>query len=224
MTKFSALKSKEDGVAFWTKHTKPVLTSLLKAAGSYTPEQQASHIEFLEGYIIPSMGRAPEKSRAMSLLTPNGSPFETSLNHSDNSKSYVRFCYEPVFPGSDGVTENPIPAIARKVGADLRWFNQFASKFFPSEADNIIMTEKVPKDTIRIPKVFLAFDLQEDKRTMKAYFYPIIKYMTSKINPDKACFDLIRCLDPLDASFGPALDLIEDYQTLLYQDDPRWWS
>ena len=154
------------------------------------------------------MGRAPEKSRARSLLTHHGSPFETSLNHSDSGKSYVRFCYEPVFPGSDGVTENPIPAIAEEVGADLRWFNQFADQFFPSATDDAILIEKVPKDTIRIPKVFLAFDLHEEKRIMKAYFYPIIKYMTSKMNSDRVGFDLIRRLDPLGPSFRPALDLI----------------
>ena len=166
------------------------------------------------------MGRAPERSRARSLLTPNGSPFETSINHSDNGKSYVRFCYEPVFPGSDGVTESPIPVIGEKVGADLRWFNQFAAEFFPSEADDAILAEKVPKDTIRMPKVFLAFDLVEGRQTMKAYFYPIIKYMTSKTNSDRAGFDLIKRLDPLGTSFGPALDAIEDYQKLLYQDPP----
>ena len=207
-------------MAFWTRHTKPVLTSLLKAVGTYTPEQQASHIQFLEEYIIPSMGYAPQKSRARSLLTPNGSPFETSLNHSDNGNSTVRFCYEPVFPGSDGVTEDPILAIAEKVGADLRWFNQLAAEFFPSEEDDALLVEQVPKDTIRIPKVFLAFDLEGDKRTMKAYFYPVIKYMTSKVNSDRISFDLIRRLDPLGSSFGPALDLIEDYQKLLYQDPP----
>ncbi|KAL9093998.1 MAG: hypothetical protein Q9165_003668 [Trypethelium subeluteriae] len=220
ITEVSASDARKDGVAFWTRHTKPVLASLLKAVGSYTAEQQASHIRFLEEYIIPTMGRAPEKSRARSLLTPNGSPFETSLNHSDNGKSSVRFCYEPVFPGSDGVTENPILAIAEKVGADLRWFNQFAAEFFPSDEDDAILSEMMPKDTIHIPKVFLAFDLKEDKRTMKAYFYPVIKYMTSKINSDRTSFDLIRRLDPLGSSFGPALDLIEDYQKLLYQDPP----
>lgn len=207
-------------MAFWTRHTKPVLTSLLKAVGSYTPEQQASHIRFLEEYIIPRMGRAPDKSRARSLLTPNGTPFETSLNHIDNGKSSVRFTFEPVFPGSDGVTENPIPPIAEKVGADLRWFNQFAAEFFPSEEEEAVLIEKMPKDTIRIPKVFLAFDLEGDKRTMKAYFYPIMKYMASQVNSDRATFDLIRRLDPLGSSFGPALDLIEDYQKLLYQDPP----
>ncbi|KAI9687448.1 MAG: hypothetical protein M1822_002057 [Bathelium mastoideum] len=220
ITEVSNLNAKADGVAFWTRHTKPVLASLLKAVGSYTPEQQASHIQFLEEYIIPSMGRAPERSRARSLLTPNGSPFEISINHSDNGQSSVRFCYESVLPGSDGVTENPIPAIAEKVGADLRWFNQFAAEFFPSEHDDAVLIEMMPNDTIRIPKVFLAFDLEEDKRTMKAYFYPVIKYMTSKSNSDRASFDLIRRLDPLGPSFGPALDLIEDYQKLLYQDPP----
>ncbi|KAH7360215.1 aromatic prenyltransferase [Rhexocercosporidium sp. MPI-PUGE-AT-0058] len=216
----SASKAKEDGVTFWTKHTKPVLASLLEAVGSYTPEQQASHLQFLEEYIIPSMGRAPESSGATSLLTPNGSPFETSLNHSDNGKSYVRFCFEPVFPGSDGITVNPIPAIAKRVGADMRWFDQLAAEFFPSEADAAILKEKVPKDTMHIPKVFLAFDLGEEKITMKAYFYPIIKYMTSALNSDRAGFDLIRRLDPLGSSFGPAIDLIENYQKLLYQDPP----
>lgn len=213
-------KAKEDGVAFWTKHTKPVLTSLLKSVGDYTPEQQASHLEFLDKYIIPSMGRAPEKQRARSLLTPNGSPFETSLNNSDTGKSYVRFCYEPVFPGSDGVTENPIPRIAEKTGADLRWFNQFADAFYPNKQDATVLAEQMPKDTIRIPKVFLAFDLKEDKQTMKAYFYPVIKWMTSKQNSDRAGFDLIRGLDPLGPAFGPALDMIERYQSKLFQEPP----
>ncbi|KAF5027512.1 hypothetical protein F66182_383 [Fusarium sp. NRRL 66182] len=213
-------KAEADGIAFWRNHTKPVLSSLLKSVGNYTPEQQASHLDFLDNHIIPSMGHAPEQSRARSLLTPNGSPFETSLNTSDNGRSYVRFCYEPVFPGSEGVTEDPIPKLAAEVGADLRWFNQFAAEFFPSEQDDAIMVDKMPKDTIRIPKVFLAFDLQEETRSMKAYFYPIIKYMTSKKNSDRAGFDLIRRLDPLGPSFGPALDAIEDYQKLLYQDPP----
>ncbi|KAL5593626.1 hypothetical protein FOBRF1_012728 [Fusarium oxysporum] len=216
----SYLKAKEDGLGFWTEHTKPVLTSLLKSVGDYTPEQQAAHLEFLDNYIIPSMGRAPEKYRARSLLTPNGSPFETSLNNSDSGKSYVRFCYEPVFPGSDGVTEDPIPRIAEKTGADLRWFNQFAAEFYPSEEDAMTLAEKMPKDTIRIPKVFLAFDLKDDKQTMKAYFYPVIKWMTAKQNSDRAGFDLIRRLDPLGPSFGPAIDTIEKYQSKLYQDPP----
>ncbi|RKK09054.1 hypothetical protein BFJ65_g16712 [Fusarium oxysporum f. sp. cepae] len=216
----SDLKAKEDGIAFWTKHTKPVLASLLKSVGDYTPEQQAAHLEFLDTYILPSMGRAPTKDRARSLLTPNGSPFETSLNNSDGGNSYVRFCYEPVFPGSDGVTEDPIPRIAEKTGADLRWFNQFAAEFYPSEEDAVILAEKMPKDTIRIPKVFLAFDLKEDKQTMKAYFYPVIKWMTAKQNSDRAGFDLIRRLDPLGPSFGPAIDMIERYQRKLYQDPP----
>ncbi|KAF4473176.1 aromatic prenyltransferase [Fusarium agapanthi] len=172
----SDLKAKEDCIAFWTKHTKPVLTSLLKSVGGYTPEQQAAHLGFLDNYIIPTMGRAPEKDLARSLLTPNGSPFETSLNNSDSGKSYVRFCYEPVFPGSDGVTEDPIPGIAEKTGADLRWFNQFAAEFYPSEEDAVSLAEKMSKDTIRTPKVFLAFDLKDDKQTMKAYFYPVINW------------------------------------------------
>ncbi|RBQ79419.1 hypothetical protein FVER14953_12218 [Fusarium verticillioides] len=216
----SDLKAKEDGIAFWTKHTKPVLASLLKSVGDYTPEQQDAHLEFLDNYIIPTMGHAPEKDRARSLLTPNGSPFETSLNNSDSGKSYVRFCYEPVFPGSDGVTEDPILIIAEKTGADLRWFNQFAAEFYPSGEDAVILAEKMPKDTIRIPKVFLAFDLKEDNQTMKAYFYPVIKWMTAKKNSDSAGFDLIRRLDPLGPSFGPAIDMIEKYQTKLYQDPP----
>ncbi|KAK0101346.1 hypothetical protein ONS95_006522 [Cadophora gregata] len=220
ITEPSDLKAKEDGVAFWTKHTKPVLSSLLQAVGTYTPEQQKSHLKFLEEYIIPNMGRAPKNAQETSLLTPNGSPFETSLNQSDNGKSYVRFCFEPVFPGYDGVTENPIPVIAKRVGADLTWFNQFAAEFYPSEADAASLAEKVPKTTMHMPKVFLAFDLGEDKITMKAYFYPIIKYMTSAINSDRAGFSLIRRLEPLGPSFGPALDAIEEYQKLLYQDPP----
>lgn len=166
------------------------------------------------------MGLAPHPSRARSLLTPNGSPFETSLNTSDSGNSYVRFCYEPVFPGTDDVAEDPVPGLAESVGADMRWFNQFAAEFYPSKEDKVVLKEKVPQDAIRMPTVFLAFDLKGDKRFMKAYFYPVIKNMTSGLNSDKAVFDLIRRLDPLGPSFEPALKMIENYQTLLYKDPP----
>lgn len=220
MVKNDDSQAKRDGIAFWTKHTRPVLSSLLSSVGEYTDEEQDSHLEFLEKYIIPTMGRAPEPSRARSFLTPNGSPFETSLNTTDSGKSYVRFCYEPVFPGSDGVTEDPIPAIAEAVGADLRWFNQFAAHFYPSEEDEVILKEKLPQDGMRIPKVFLAFDLVGGKRSMKAYFYPVMKYMTTKLNCDRASLDLIRRLDPCGPLFEAPLKLIEKYQTLLYGDPP----
>lgn len=166
------------------------------------------------------MGLAPSPSRSKSLLTPNGSPFETSLNHSDNGPSTLRFCYEPVFPPSDGVTSNPILPIAEATGADLRWFNQFAASFFPSRDDEEKLLAIMPKETIRIPKVFLAFDLEGGRQVMKAYFYPVIKYMTSGLNSDRATFDLIRRLEPLGSTFGEALDCIEEYQELLYGEKP----
>ena len=99
------------------------------------------------------------------------------------------------------------------MGADLGWFEKFAKAYYPSGEDEVKLTEVMPKNTIRIPKVFLAFDLKGSRQSMKAYFYPVIKNMTSGLNSDNAVFELVRSLGV--EGFDEQLGVIEGYEKRL---------
>ncbi|PGH04559.1 hypothetical protein GX51_03390 [Blastomyces parvus] len=213
----SALNRNGEGFAFWSKHCTPVLSSLLRNVGSYTEEQQKSHIWFLENYIIPHMGPPPDKTYPRSLLTPNGAPFETSINFSNSGRACVRFTFEPLMPERGTLSETPIPIIAEAVKADMRWFKQFAAEYFPSEEEREVIRGKMPPDTARIPRCFLAFDLNGGNISMKAYFSPMMKHMATGVDSDKATVNLLKRLDPLGESFSLALDFIETYQPICQQ-------
>ncbi|OAX84580.1 hypothetical protein ACJ72_01058 [Emergomyces africanus] len=202
------------GFAFWSKHCTPVLSSLLRNVGSYTADEQKYHLTFLERYIIPNMGPPPDITRPRSLLTPNGAPFETSINFNNAGKACVRFTFEPVMPERGSLSDTPIPRIAEAVKADLRWFKQFAAEYFPSEEESETIKDKMPPDTARIPQCFLAFDLDGGDIWMKAYFSPMMKHMATGVNSDEATVNLLKRLDPLGESFLPILSFIEKYQPM----------
>ena len=203
-----------DGVAFWTKQFRPVLSSLLQDVGSYTPEQQTSHIRFLEEQIIPNLGPKPEKARARSLLTPNGTPFEVSINLNDARSPCVRFTFEPHMRQGKAFDDTPVPEIAKSIGADTRWAKQAAAAFFETEEESKALLERMPADTKSLPRCVLAFDLNGSKQSMKAYFYPVIKHIASGINSDEACVDLLKRLQPMGDGFTSPLEYIEEYRTL----------
>lgn len=173
----------------------------------------------MEDHVIPNMGPPPDHTHPKSLLTPNGSPFETSINFSDNGKPCLRFTFEPVMPQGNDLSDGPLPAIAENVQADMRWFNDFASEFFLSHEERVAIKEKMPPDTARIPRCFLAFDLAGGDRVMKAYFSPMMKHMVSGMNSDEVSINLMKRLNPQGQSLIPALDFIEEYQRIC-QDPP----
>ncbi|KAK2738015.1 hypothetical protein FQN55_000821 [Onygenales sp. PD_40] len=206
-----------DGLAFWSKHCSPMLSSLLRSVGSYTAEQQESHLKFLERYVIPNMGPPPDPALPRSLLTPNGAPFEASINFNNSGKACIRFTFEPLMPERGTLSDSPIPSIAEAVLADLRWFKQFAAEFFPSEEERQAIKEKMPPDTARIPRCFLAFDLDGGNISMKAYFSPMMKHMATGVDSDEATVNLLKRLEPLGKSFLPTLNYIEKYQPICQQ-------
>lgn len=169
----------------------------------------------MEEYIVPALGSKPERERARSLLTINGGPLETSVNVSDNGKPCVRFTIEPHMPDSDILEDSPIPGVARGVGADLGWFKQLAAELFPNQEEIEIMKTKMPKDSRSIPRAMTAFDLDGGDRSMKAYFYPVIKNMASGVNTDKVCIEAIKKLEPLGEAFVPALEYIQSYRQII---------
>ncbi|EMR67034.1 putative aromatic prenyltransferase protein [Eutypa lata UCREL1] len=160
---------------------------------------------------------APDKTRSASLLAANGSPFETSINFSGAGKPCLRFIFEPLMPGRGTLSESPIPRIAEAVGADTRWLEQFAPEYFLANEEVEGVKDKFASNTARIPRCYLAFDLIGDKRSMKAYFSPVLKNMASGRNTDEITLNLIKRLDP---SFGPALDFIQEFKAISQGDEP----
>jgi DMATS type aromatic prenyltransferase len=192
------------------------MSSLLKNAGSYTPSQQKSHLQFLKEYIIPNMGPPPTKTQPKYLLTPTGSPFEASINLSDTGKPRVRFNFDPQLPAWDspGASASPVSSIAEAVQADMHWFSQFRSEFCLSGEESEAIKSKMPPETAHIPQCFLAFDLDGSARSMKAYFSPIMKHMVTSNDSDAACIEMLRRLDP---GLVPAMQFIAGYKEMVQE-------
>lgn len=210
----TASRANESRTAFWSSQFRPVLSSLLKTVGSYTPEQQACHVRFFDEHVAPNMGPVPTRTCSRSLLTPNGSPFEVSINLSDAGNPCVRFTFEPYMPKSTGCEDSPLSSIAEAVGADMRWARQFAEEFFETQEEREALLRKMPKDTMSIPRCILAFDLHGGDRTMKAYFYPVIKSIAAGLNSDEASINLLKRLESGGESFVRGLEYIEDWRPI----------
>lgn len=94
----------------------------------------------------------------------------------------------------------------------MRWFQQFADEWWATEDERDIIKGKMPPDTARIPLCFLSFDLEGNKKLMKAYFSPIMKHMATGVNSDEAAINLIRSLKPYGDGFESQIKLIQDYR------------
>jgi DMATS type aromatic prenyltransferase len=192
--------SSEDDIAFWSNHCLPAFSSLLKSTGSYTPEQQASHVDFFKQHIIPNVGPRPVSGAAY-LLAHTGSILETSINFSDVGEPIIRFIFQPW----------EITGIPEAIQADMTWFHQLAAVFCVNEEEKAILKTKLP-GLANIPQCLLGFDLHPTKRSMKGYFAPLYKHLLTGENTDPIIFALLKRLEPLGPDFVPALSKLEAFR------------
>lgn len=191
--------SQED-VAFWESQCLPSFSSLLNSTGSYTPDQQQSHIRFFKDHVIPHLGPKPTSGGAY-LLAHTGSVLENSTNFSDKCQPVIRFIFQPM--GIEGIPE--------AIGADMDWFHQTASVFCLSEEEQASLKAKVPQLS-SIPQYLIGFDLEPESRALKAYFAPMYKHILHGVDTDKLIYDLVRRLNPLGDALVTALTKIEDFR------------
>ncbi|KAI1258549.1 aromatic prenyltransferase [Xylariaceae sp. FL1019] len=193
-------KVSSDDLTFWSSQYMPVLSSLLRHAGSYTSEQQKSHLRFIEKHVLPSVGPRPENPDGVYMVSHFGtSTYEASINLSDKGAPCVRFTFEPPGPQDYGTLESPyqpVSAIAEAIEADMEWFNKIAAVFFLDNSECEAVRPMLPPSVARIPQYLLAFDFNGSKRKMKAYFCPALKQMSTGLDPDTATLDLVRSLGP----------------------------
>lgn len=95
----------------------------------------------------------------------------------------------------------------------MTWFHQIASVFSVNEAEKAIIMEKLP-GLANVPQCLLGFDLHPEKRSMKAYFSPLLKHVLTGESTDPIIFDLLKRLDPLGAGFVAPLSKLEAFRTV----------
>ncbi|OLN97231.1 7-dimethylallyltryptophan synthase 4 [Colletotrichum chlorophyti] len=204
---------------FWAVRCAETLDALMRASGSYTPAQRVAHLQLLSEVIIPSLGPHPASAPTKPLLTADHSPFEPSWNITDSGSSSIRFSFEPLGrnggSASDPFAQKIVSAILPAMrmvshGADTRWFEQFMSALFLSEAESKVALSRLPKGT-RVPTSFLAFDLDGDKAVFKAYFFPVLKHIATGDSTENITFNTIRSLSPGGEDLVTSANVTEEY-------------
>lgn len=213
--------------AFWWKICKPAISGLMGHADTYTPAERDNNLKFFAQTVTPLLGPQPT-SQITSDASPLdvASPVEASLNFSSNSKPIVRFQFEPLsatvgaHTDADPFGQTRVRAVLahaenQAVGVDLQWANQFIKAFFPIDPAEIARV-KAKEQTLPFPldhalTFSLAFDLDGDRRKMKAYFFPMAKSLATGETAEFLTWKTIRSLDPYGADLTPTVNMLDDY-------------
>ncbi|POR31661.1 Dimethylallyl tryptophan synthase [Tolypocladium paradoxum] len=225
-----ARNSKNDvDLDYWTHHIVPILSSLLKSAGSYSPADQDAHIRALSEYVLPNLGPRPSVAHTRSFLTQTGSPFQPSINL-NSEKPQVRYCWELLGPhgGSDSdplgveAAREILSYLSTAFGFCTRWSDAWLSAFAPTVEEAKELQVKLPRwlssvipagaevpSLKRLPFVFVAFDLSGPKTSIKAYFNPKAKEIVTGEPATDVTWNVLRSLTPsLNAA---SIDVLEQF-------------
>ncbi|PGH18128.1 hypothetical protein AJ79_00756 [Helicocarpus griseus UAMH5409] len=204
---------------YWSQHLRSLFAPLLKATGTYTESEQASHLQFLDEQIAPNLGPVPtEKTKYTTPSSLVGSPIDPSLNLTSSGKVKVRFDFdviEPAEPSADDpfsekVSRELYHHLASIVGADTRWLDGLMSALYLSPSETETALAKMPPG-IAIPPSSVGFDLDGPKRTLKAYIPGVRKAFATGRPSSEVIFDALRGLEPLGSELTPGLNIIAEY-------------
>ncbi|CZT49101.1 uncharacterized protein RSE6_09891 [Rhynchosporium secalis] len=212
---------------FWSKICIPAISGLMDYAGTYTPAEKDNNLKFLAQFVAPSLGPQPS-SQITSDASPLdvASPVEASINFSAYSKPIVRFQFEPLNVTVGGRTDEDPFGQARvrellfemgkqAVEGDLKWVKQFTEAFFPLGPAEIASV-KAKEHDLPFPldhalAFNLAFDLDGDRKRMKAYFLPMAKSLATGKSGELITWETIRGLDPYGIDLSPTVNILDDY-------------
>lgn len=189
---------------WWWQRTAPLLATLLRSAGSYTPAQQTDHMRVYRDAVVPTYGPPTSQAGVQPLLTMDGSPFEPSWNF-QNDGTVIRYSFEPLLPNDDPTNPFPGDKIATLLpllryvapGADTRWFEQVWDQWFVSDREEVAKAKAaLPPHKARVPQIFLAYDMKAGDRVMKVYLFPILKHLATGLSTEELTWKAIRNLKP----------------------------
>ncbi|RYP62621.1 hypothetical protein DL769_007227 [Monosporascus sp. CRB-8-3] len=151
---------------------------LLENAGIHTPEERASHLRFIEDYVIPDVGPRPASPDVLNVVSHFGSSTsEASVNLNDKAKPCVRFTFElhgplgnsaaATAPPTQGHRYKQVLGIADAVQGDLPWFKELAAEFFSSRGQEVAAVRAMmPPSLARVPLYYIALDLNGGQRPL----------------------------------------------------------
>lgn len=182
----------------WWHSTAPMFAEMLHRA-KYDIHSQFKHLGIYAKYIVPSLGVYPtnDKDRWLSILTRYGTPFELSLNCSDN---LVRYTFEPIDTAT-GTSRDPFNSLAIwkslqslmtvQPGVDTRWFCHFKHDLTLSNSESkYLLANDLAGPSIRTQNK-LALDLKDDRLVAKTYIYPALKAAATGRSIQDLMFDSI---------------------------------
>ncbi|PHH85274.1 hypothetical protein CDD83_665 [Cordyceps sp. RAO-2017] len=200
---------------WWWDRIAPLLASMLRSSGGYSPEALADHMCVLRDVVIPTLGLPNPEAAARPLLTLDGSPFESSWNFTATSDDVIRYTFEPL-GNLAGSPEDPfagdlipslVPVLAKAAsGADMRWFRQIMEAWVLLPEEAAVARKKLPPNVSRIPQLFVAFDMKGPRRLLKAYFFPMLKHFAYGTPTETMALDMIRSLEPCGERLAPAAE------------------
>ncbi|KAK1145516.1 aromatic prenyltransferase (DMATS family) [Aspergillus melleus] len=209
-------------IEYWTQYIRSVMAPLLQAAGSYSPADQESHLQFMDELAAPNLGPLPTEPHAP--YTPPasvvGSPFDPSINMAASGKAKVRFDFDIVGPAqraghdpfAEYVARETALHIASKAGSDTQWMKSLIEALFLSPEETQVAVANMPAN-ISVPPLSIGFDFDGSQRTMKCYIPAVRKSMATGLPSKDLFFGALRRLEPMGARLAPGLDLLENYLT-----------
>ncbi|EZF32820.1 hypothetical protein H101_03594 [Trichophyton interdigitale H6] len=202
LTSALPLPAPASSTGYWWRKTGPLMSSLLGKA-NYPLYKHYKYLLLYHTHILPLLGPRPIEDSAQSsdnepwksFLTDDYSPLEPSWNVSGSSdfRSTIRLGIEPI--GFDaGTAVDPFNQVsvsrffqsrnATEVGVTGGLFEHFRNELFVGTESYTAIRETLPEGE-HATQSFLAFDLDADRITTKAYFFPILKALVTRQSPIK---------------------------------------
>ncbi|KAJ5644195.1 uncharacterized protein N7484_006702 [Penicillium longicatenatum] len=202
----------------WWHSTAPMFAHMLQSA-NYNQRSQSRHLEIYKKAIVPMLGAYPmdDCPRWMSILTRYGTPFELSLNCSNNVVSYT---YEPISK-TTGTSQDPFNTnaiwealqhlMAAQKGIDLEWFGHFKKALtLDSDESAFLLGRNMVGDQIKTQNK-LSLELGQDEFTLKAYMYPALKSLVTKKSTHDLIFEAAHDLAQSYPRISTPLKVLEEY-------------
>ncbi|CCF39038.1 aromatic prenyltransferase [Colletotrichum higginsianum] len=225
-TNGSDLARQEDSRFWWDELAHPLL-SLMKSAG-YSAEEQEQYVEFVNQFVVPSLGPRPMTTKTGvrlphfdSFCSDDFSPAELSWNVGP-ARSKIRVGSEPIGPFA-GTSKDPfnqdesqvvMSRLLRQgrgpVDGEL-W--EFFKKHLHVEAKNAhdIVAKMATNEHMTTNTI--SFDLEGELPAPKVYFYPIPISLLQNNHAGEIITDVIAQLPVnLEPSFNPVRDFVYRYK------------
>lgn len=170
---------------FWWEKTGHTLATLMEKAG-YSIESQYKVLLFYYVHVVPALGPSPcsdvQAPRWKSFMTDDFTPVEFSWSWGGgHEQPVIRFSVEPigalagtnVDPVNEYATERFVHRLKSLLpGTDLDWYHHFSRELL---IDSQVFYTMNPSSIQERSQQFVAFDLNTQGITLKAYFIPTLK-------------------------------------------------